>query len=71
MRSQISDVHAYTTHSKTYNRLPTDLLYERVDNLANDLKADLRAADLGRVTVHARLPSSTLRSHRWHLPFGA
>lgn len=57
--------------NQTHNCLPANLLEERIDDLADDLEADLRAADLGRIAVHTCLPRSTLRSHRRYFAFGA
>lgn len=50
----------------THQCLPTDRLDEGVQHLAEDFDTDARAADLGRVAVHAGLPGRALVRHRWH-----
>lgn len=51
------------TDDVTYESFPANLLDERVDHFSEYLEGYLRAADLGGVAVHARLPCSTLRLH--------
>jgi hypothetical protein len=49
----------------THEGLPADGLDKAVDDLSNEFRADTRAADLGRVAVHARFPEAALVRQCW------